>query len=132
MHLSALTLSLTLDLLSAFTCGQLGVAPESCPDVSLTAAWRRYRLERDDGTGGDFDHLAYSGPETSAAVCGLRSGAQYRFRLWAINEVRCITPAFKLDISRAQTSMFAPLYMSVLHASILLTHGWNTDAGSQP
>ena len=49
--------------------------------------WRRYRLERDDGTCGDFDYLAYSGPETSAAVCGLRSGAQYRFRLWAFNEV---------------------------------------------
>ena len=48
----------------------------------------RYRLERDDGNGGDCDRLAYSGPETSAAVPGLRSGAQYRFRLWAFNEAR--------------------------------------------
>jgi len=45
-------------------------------------------LERDDGNGGDCDRLAYSGHETSAAVPGLRSGAQYRFRLWAFNEVR--------------------------------------------
>ena len=52
------------------------------------AVLRRYRLERDDGNGGDCDRLAYSGHETSAAVPGLRSGAQYRFRLWAFNEVR--------------------------------------------
>jgi len=45
-------------------------------------------LERDDGNGGDCDRLAYSGPETSAAVPGLRSGALYRFRLWAFNEVQ--------------------------------------------
>ena len=54
---------------------------------STHSALHRYRLERDDGNGGDCDRLAYSGPETSAAVPGLRSGAQYRFRLWAFNEV---------------------------------------------
>lgn len=60
-----------------------------CAPVLMWLKLRRYRLERDDGAGGDVDLLAYSGPETSAAVPGLRSGAQYRFRLWAFNEVRC-------------------------------------------
>ena len=47
----------------------------------------QYRLERDDGEGGDFE-LAYTGPDCSALLGGLQCGAPYRFRLWAFNSVR--------------------------------------------
>lgn len=47
----------------------------------------QYRLERDNGAGGDFE-LAYTGPDCSALLGGLKCGVEYRFRLWAFNSVR--------------------------------------------
>ena len=74
---------------------------------STHSALRRYRLERDDGNGGDCDRLAYSGPETSAAVPGLHSGAQYRFRLWAFNEVQHASHMVWRDAMRMRARWFA-------------------------
>lgn len=72
-------------------------AAASASSDSVTMQWRaphdngdpisQYRLERDDGKGGDFD-LAYTGLECRAQVGGLQSGVPYRFRLWAFNSVR--------------------------------------------
>ena len=70
-------------------------AASSTP-TSVTMRWQaphdnggpisQYRLERDDGKGGDFE-LAYTGPGCEALVPGLRSGVPYRFRVWVFNSV---------------------------------------------
>jgi hypothetical protein len=53
-----------------------------------------YRLERDDGKGGEYQ-LVYAGPALSATATGLRSGLCYSFRLLAENDVRISVLSFQ-------------------------------------
>ncbi|GAX81898.1 hypothetical protein CEUSTIGMA_g9326.t1 [Chlamydomonas eustigma] len=68
---------------------------QSSSATSITLQWRTphdngspvtsYRLERDDGSGGEYQ-LVYAGPAFSATATGLRSGLRYSFRLLAEND----------------------------------------------
>lgn len=71
--------------------------PSPAPQESIILQWHApldngspitsYRLERDDGAGGDFQ-VVYAGPNTTTMVSGLRSGFRYLFKVLAENDVR--------------------------------------------